>query len=67
MKIVDVSTITLSYPLKKPVKTSFGLMHKRTAALVKIDTDEGISGIGESWTNYPHWVPDERRITIEKD
>lgn len=66
MKIIDVKTITISCPLKKHVEMSFGKMTMRTNVLIQIDTDEGISGIGESWTNYPHWAPDERKITVEK-
>jgi len=66
LKITDVTTIKLEYPLKKHVEMSFGKMLTRNNMLVKIDTDEGISGIGETWTNYPSWAVDEREITIEK-
>lgn len=66
MKIIDVSALVLSYPLEKKVETSFGKMDSRTSVLVRVDTDQGITGIGESWTNFPHWAPEERRITIEK-
>ncbi|HBV97479.1 MAG: hypothetical protein JL50_08100 [Peptococcaceae bacterium BICA1-7] len=66
MKIIDVKAIIISYPLEKTVSTSFGVMQSRTNVLVRIDTDEGIHGIGESWTNFPHWAPDERKITVEK-
>ncbi|MFZ5642634.1 MAG: mandelate racemase/muconate lactonizing enzyme family protein [Bacillota bacterium] len=66
MKITDIKTIILSYPLSKPVTTSFGSMKSRTNVLIRIDTDEGISGIGETWTNFPHWAPEERKITVEE-
>lgn len=66
MKITGVKTIILSYPLDKPVTTSFGQMHSRTNMLVVIETDEGISGIGETWTNFPHWAAEERKITVEQ-
>lgn len=66
MKITEVKTIILSYPLSKPVTTSFGAMQNRTNVLISIETDEGITGIGETWTNYPHWAPEERKITVEK-
>lgn len=66
MRITDVAVITLSFPLEKTVTTSFGVMPSRTNVLVRVDTDEGISGIGESWTNFPHWGAEERKITIEK-
>ena len=66
MKITDVIPIVLSYPLETEVRTSFGRMQSRTNLLVRIETDEGISGIGESWTNFPHWSFEERRATILK-
>ena len=64
MKIIDVIPVVLSYPLETRVRTSFGMMQSRTNLLVKIETDEGITGIGESWTNFPHWVCEERKATL---
>lgn len=66
MKITDVTAIILDYHLTKPVATSFGIMLSRTNVLIRIDTDEGICGIGETWTNFPHWAAEERKITVEK-
>ncbi|MCL6612057.1 MAG: mandelate racemase/muconate lactonizing enzyme family protein [Peptococcaceae bacterium] len=66
MKITDVKAVILDYHLEKPVETSFGAMPVRTNVLIRIDTDEGISGIGETWTNFPHWAAEERKITVEK-
>ena len=66
MKITDVIPVVLSCPLETEVRTSFGRMQSRTNMLVKIETDEGITGIGESWTNFPHWVCEERKATILK-
>ena len=65
MKIINVRTLTLSCPLPSPVETSFGRMLNRVNSLVLIDTDEGLTGVGETWTNYPSWAPAERRLTIE--
>lgn len=66
MKITDIKTLKLTYPLDEPVITSFGRMDSRTGVLVRIDTDEGISGTGETWTNFPKWAPEERKLTVEK-
>ena len=66
LKISDVKTIVLEYPLTKPVRMSFGQMHSRTNMLVLVETDKGISGVGETWTNFPHWAAEERVLTIEK-
>jgi D-galactarolactone cycloisomerase len=65
MKIVNVRTLTLSCPLPAPVETSFGRMVNRVNTLILIDTDTGLTGVGETWTNYPAWAPDERRLTVE--
>lgn len=65
MKIINVRTLTLSCPLPAPVETSFGRMLNRVNSLVLIDTDEGLTGVGETWTNYPSWAPAERRLTVE--
>ncbi len=64
MKITDLKAIVLSAPLARPVKTSFGSMDRRPGLLVAIETDEGISGVGESWVNFPHWAWEERRATL---
>jgi len=66
MKIINVETICLAVPLEKPVPMSFGLMTHRKSCLVHIETDEGIDGWGESFTNHPHWALEERKITIDK-
>jgi L-alanine-DL-glutamate epimerase-like enolase superfamily enzyme len=65
MKIVDVRTLILSCPLPRPVEMSFGRMTARTNAFVLIETDEGLTGIGETWTNFPSWAAAERRLTVE--
>lgn len=66
MKITDVRVRVLVAPLEKPIVTAFGRMNDRNSAIVEVATNEGIVGIGESWINFPHWVADERKATIEK-
>jgi len=66
MKIKDVKTIVLEYPLSKPVETSFGKMSSRVNTLIHIETDEGVSGLGETWTNFPPWAAEERVLMVEK-
>lgn len=57
------------YPLRiflsEPIRTSFGIMTHRQACLLELITDEGVSGWGESWINYPHWGLVERVATLE--
>lgn len=66
MKITAVQPVVLRVPISSPVRTSFGTMTERYAILVRIDTDAGISGWGESWGNFPAWSPRERVYTIRE-
>jgi len=65
MKITDIKLIELRCPLEAPIKMSFGLRTERRHLFVKVLTDKGIEGIGETWTNFPHWAVDERKITLK--
>jgi len=65
MKITDVKLISLKCKLPEPIKFSLGTLTYRNFALVKIETDEGIDGWGETFVNFPSWAPYERKATIE--
>ena len=47
MKITDVKTYNLRYPLIEPFANSLGWTNTRTAVVVEIRTDAGITGWGE--------------------
>jgi L-alanine-DL-glutamate epimerase-like enolase superfamily enzyme len=64
MRITDLRPILLSVPLARPVRTAFGTMTHRHAILVEVVTDEGLIGLGESWSNFPAWAPVERLATL---
>lgn len=64
MKIDAVRVIALEAPSDTPVRTSFGTMLRRRAILVRIETDGGVHGWGESWVNFPAWSYRERCDTI---
>src|SRR5262245_37366676 len=49
MKIVDCKTYALQSPLEQPFAFSQGWVTKRSATLVEVITDEGISGWGEAF------------------
>lgn len=66
MRVTGLRVIVLSAPLERPVRTSFGAMASRNSILVEVETDEGLTGIGESWCNFPSWAPVERRATLEQ-
>ena len=48
MKIVDLVAHVLSTPLEKPFAFSQGWVRKRSAVVVEVATDEGVTGWGES-------------------
>lgn len=64
MKITDVRFIALKYPLTQPLRLAWGPMTHRQFALIEIETDAGITGLGETSVNFPHWSLAERRATI---
>ena len=51
MKITDVKTYALHTPLTQPFAFSQGWVHKRSATIVEISTDAGITGWGEAFSN----------------
>ncbi len=60
MAITSVDVLSLTAPLDRPISTSFGAMHQRNAVLVGLRDERGITGWGESWTNFPGWSGQER-------
>lgn len=63
-RISDVRPIPLRAPLDRPVRMALGEMGWRNGMLVEIETTAGVTGIGESWVNFPAWAPAERVATI---
>jgi len=52
MKITNLRTIIVNIPLSKPIKWSFGIRKGTSTVIVFIETDEGITGIGETKAPY---------------
>ncbi len=48
MKIVSVEVLKLSYPMDRPIATGRGTFDRKDGLLVRIGTDEGLTGIGEA-------------------
>ena len=48
MKVTDVKVHVVSVPLTEPETWQFGRLWGLTSAVVEVETDEGISGIGET-------------------
>ncbi|GIV84199.1 MAG: mandelate racemase [Candidatus Roseilinea sp.] len=66
MQIRDVRFIALRQPLQQPLRLAWGAMHHRNFGLVLVETDAGISGVGETSVNFPSWAIVERKATIEE-
>lgn len=66
MKITDVRYLPLRYPLANPLQLSWGPMTHRNFGLVLVETDSGLTGIGETSINFPQWSIKERKVTIEE-
>lgn len=55
----------LDAPLDDSVPMSFGRLVRRQVCVVEIDA-RGLTGVGESWINYPAWASHERVATLRE-
>lgn len=65
MKITSLEAIALTCPLKEPIMDATYTLPHRSAVLVRVATDEGISGLGEA--AYFGGPPLITRMIIEKE
>ena len=63
--IRTVKAHVFRWKVATPVRTSFGVMHDRPMLLVEIATDEGLTGWGEVWCNFPAVGAEHRARLIE--
>jgi D-galactarolactone cycloisomerase len=63
--LARVEAHVLRWPVKVPVRTSFGTMHDRPAVLVRVEDAEGAHGWGEAWCNFPSCGAEHRARLIE--
>lgn len=64
--IADVGWVLCSCKLEQPAEKSFGRMTDRHALLVVVELDDGTTGVGEVWTNFPPWPPRDRIDVLEQ-
>ena len=64
MIAVDVRTRFFRFQPPSPLVSSLGSRSFRTLCLVEVETEDGLIGLGESWTNFPHWGAAERHATL---
>lgn len=48
MKITKITSTPVNVPLAAPIRWSWGLRHTTTRQIVMVETDDGITGIGET-------------------
>ena len=53
LHIASVQAHVFRYPVKVPVRTSFGTMTDRPALFVQVRDEDGVEGWGEVWCNFP--------------
>jgi L-alanine-DL-glutamate epimerase-like enolase superfamily enzyme len=63
--LARVEAHVLRWPVKVPVRTSFGTMHDRPAVLVRVEDEEGAHGWGEAWCNFPSCGAEHRAALID--
>ncbi len=53
LRIRSVRAQVYRAPVQTPVVTSFGIMRDRPMVLVRVDDEDGATGWGEVWCNFP--------------
>jgi len=64
-RIRQLRAYVLRWPVKIPVRTSFGLMHDRPMVLVEARDEDGVAGWGEAWCNFPAVGAEHRARLLE--
>ena len=57
MKVTKIEPIVLEAPVQEPWRIGTAVYTSMHAALVRIDTDEGITGFGEALARFPRGRP----------
>jgi len=63
--IARIDAHVFRYPVKTPVRTSFGVMHDRPALFVRVEDTEGGVGWGEVWCNFPGCGAEHRARLVD--
>lgn len=64
MRISDVRMRFFRHRLHTPLMSAVGALDERRMCVVEIQTECGLVGIGESWSNFPSWAMSERYAAI---
>jgi len=66
MAIRSVEFLGLRSQLPQPAQFSWGSAASRNVGLVRVRTDEGFDGIGETSVTFPLWSLEERALTVRE-
>ncbi|MCS7256825.1 MAG: mandelate racemase/muconate lactonizing enzyme family protein [Thermomicrobium sp.] len=66
MRIVEVEFYGLRSRLPSPARFSWGEAWERNVGLVRVVTDEGLEGWGETSVTFPLWSLEERALTVRQ-
>jgi D-galactarolactone cycloisomerase len=66
MAIREVEFVGLRSQLPQPARFSWGEAAHRNVGLVRVRTDEGIDGVGETSVTFPLWSLEERALTVRE-
>jgi D-galactarolactone cycloisomerase len=61
----SIEAFVFRFPIETPVQTSFGIMHDRPALFVRATDEDGSTGWGEVWCNFPSVGAEHRARLIE--
>ncbi len=64
IEIACIDVHVLRWPVRQPVRTSFGTMGDRPAVLLRIEDTDGAHGWGEAWCNFPSCGAEHRAQLI---
>ncbi|MGB7242882.1 MAG: mandelate racemase/muconate lactonizing enzyme family protein [Sulfitobacter sp.] len=67
INITRIQAWAFRSPTRKPVATSFGVMHDRPAVLVRVEDRDGAFGWGEIWANWPAAGAEHRVRLLKMD
>ena len=64
-RVRRLSAHVFRWPVRTPVRTSFGVMHDRPMVLVEAEAEDGLRGWGEIWCNFPTVGAEHRARLVE--
>jgi L-alanine-DL-glutamate epimerase-like enolase superfamily enzyme len=64
-QIARIETFLFRAEVSEPVKTSFGSIPRRSVLLLRVEDNDGASGWGEIWCNFPAYSSNNKAYLVE--